>query len=110
MKILFNNNTLISVPSKIILLNTNNTYYKLHLAKKVKYYDKLFAYDYINRLKSSEISNIKIVINDIYNINDFISKYNIEKDEYDENIYHLYTLFNKSSSKQFNVGWFIGNL
>jgi len=81
MKILFNNITLISVTSKIILVNTNNSYYKLHLAKKVKYYDKLFAYDYISQLKSSEISNIKIIINDIYNIyvNIILKKMNMMK-------------------------------
>lgn len=110
MKILYNNISLISIPSKIILYNSNNSYYKFNLTRKIKYYEKLFAYDYINKNKINKINNTKIIIGDIYKINDNIYKYNLEKDEYDENIYHLYKKNNTSTLKEFNIGWFIGNL
>ncbi len=110
MKILYNNISLISIPSKIILYNSNNSYFKFNLTRKLKYYDKLFAYDYLNNLNKNKINNIKIVFNDNCGVSDYIYKYNLEKDEYDENTYHLYKGVNAKISKPFNIGWFIGNL
>lgn len=110
MKILCNNIKLITIPSKIILINSNNTYFKFNLTRKIKYSDKLFAYNYINHINKNKIDNIKIVVNDLHEISDYVYKYNIEKDDYDENMYHLYKRVDTISSKPFNIGWFIGNL
>lgn len=108
MKIIYYNRTIINIPSKILLYNTNATYYKIKFNNKIKYTDKLNIYHQL-----SNINNIKIkgfqYYQDLYLIDDYIYKYDLEKDNYDENTYHIYKREN-IISKSFNIGWFIGNL
>jgi len=112
MKLIFNNQILLYIPSKIIKFGSNNAIFKLKYP--VTYDDKKILYDldHLNEIKISlnfkddnEIKNFNI-------INDYIYRYHLIKDNHNNN-YHI----NKhkiSSVTQFSKSlvscWFLNNL
>ena len=114
MKLYYNNNLALFIPSSILYLNNDNVILKLN--KKITNNDKNKLYNLIDindiQLKL-KYKNYNYDEKNLIVIKDYIYKFHIVKDNHEDKTYHLYKhkiSSIHSFSKMLNSCWFINNL